>query len=418
MPEFNDKIKPPFVRRKLGERILLLIICLLFFLFFSNDFGLIDIQKTAIILAAGVDKEADEFIVSAQIAVPQDSESGKSTNEVTVTGKGKTIAQAFREINVKTGWFPKLVFCDLVVLGEDVVKENVFAPLSYFLRNEYMSDNCLLATCEGKASELFSATIPTEEMTAMGLQKVLSTEAKEAGNISTVNLKDFAVGYYSDFQSGFMPYIRKSPQPEGEDTGAGSDAEKGKSQSQSAASTSKEGEGKSGEENESMFDASQTALFYQGKMVGLLTSEQSFAYNLISNNVRLATMEVPYDGNVYALGLKETHGRICFKMDDNNTPILKVNFSAKAQTSDVSTPEDIQEITQFLSVKQEVLEEAQKMLEQNILVLFEESQKTGCDLFRLQDKLRKTGHPLYDQLKDEILTQTTPEITVKIEDLA
>lgn len=403
MPEF----KRPFIRQKVGEKLLLAIFCFLFFLFFSNDFGLIDIQKTAIILAAGVDKEDNEFVVSAQIAVPQASDSGKATSEVTVTGKGKTVAQAFREINIKTGWFPKLIFCDLVVLGEDVVKEDVFAPLSYFLRNEYMSDNCLLATCQGKAAELFASSIPTEDMTAMGLQKILSTEAKEAGNISTVNIKDFAVGYYSEHQSGFMPYIHKIEQPK--------QGDRAKTTAQTDGSG---GEQKGEEDKESMFNASQTALFYQGKMVSLLSREQSFVFNLLTNSVRLATMEVPYQESVFALGLKETKGKICFDKGAEQTPVLKIDFTAKAQTSDVSTPENIQEITQFLSVKPEVLREAERELQQTIFSLLEVSRATGCDFLRLQDKLKKTDYPLYEKTKADLLSQVAPKITVKIEDLA
>ena len=37
-------------------KLYILIAVLLIFAFFSNDFGLVDIQKTAVILAAGVDR--------------------------------------------------------------------------------------------------------------------------------------------------------------------------------------------------------------------------------------------------------------------------------------------------------------------------------------------------------------------------
>ena len=47
------------------------IVALLFFLFVSNDFGLIDIQKTAIVIAVGLDREEDEFIITSQIALPK-----------------------------------------------------------------------------------------------------------------------------------------------------------------------------------------------------------------------------------------------------------------------------------------------------------------------------------------------------------
>ena len=54
-------------------RYFLILVALLGFLFFSNDFGLTDVQKTAIIMAVGVDKEEDDFVVTSQIAIPKSS---------------------------------------------------------------------------------------------------------------------------------------------------------------------------------------------------------------------------------------------------------------------------------------------------------------------------------------------------------
>ena len=50
--------------------IYVLAVIFLTILFFSNDFGLVDIQKTAIVLAVGIDRENEEFIVNSRIASP------------------------------------------------------------------------------------------------------------------------------------------------------------------------------------------------------------------------------------------------------------------------------------------------------------------------------------------------------------
>ena len=93
-------------------RYYLLLIFFLAILFFSNDFGLTDVQKTAIVVAVGIDREGEEFSVSAQIAVPQSSKQEKSTQSVQIVSRGKTVGEALEEINAKTGWYPKLIFCD------------------------------------------------------------------------------------------------------------------------------------------------------------------------------------------------------------------------------------------------------------------------------------------------------------------
>ena len=74
-------------------------------LFFSNDFGLVDIQKTAIVLAVGIDREEDSFVVTSQIAVPSASADPKASAEaVQVETRGDTIGAAIQKINEKTGW--------------------------------------------------------------------------------------------------------------------------------------------------------------------------------------------------------------------------------------------------------------------------------------------------------------------------
>ena len=195
-------------------RYYLLIVFVLLFLFFSNDFGLIDVQKTAIVMAVGIDREDDTFIITSQIAVPQSSKDGKATEAVQLVSRGKTVGEALDEINAKTGWYPKLVFCNLIVLGEKATQENVFDALDYFLRDEYLSDACLVATCDGLAKELLDTTALVEHASSTAMQKVLSSHAKQVGTVLPTTLREFAIGYFGNSKSGFLPILKKEPQQE------------------------------------------------------------------------------------------------------------------------------------------------------------------------------------------------------------
>ena len=87
-----------------------LIIVFLLVMYFTNDFGLVDLNKTAVVVAVGVDTEDEEIIVTAQIAVPQPSQSGDNIRYTEVQGRGLSIADCLNEINSKTGFYPKLVY--------------------------------------------------------------------------------------------------------------------------------------------------------------------------------------------------------------------------------------------------------------------------------------------------------------------
>ena len=52
------------MKGKATVRYYLLVLVILSFFFFSNDFGLTDVQKTALVIAVGIDKEEDDFIVT------------------------------------------------------------------------------------------------------------------------------------------------------------------------------------------------------------------------------------------------------------------------------------------------------------------------------------------------------------------
>ncbi len=418
-----------YMPRLRGEKIILLVVFFVVILFFSTDFGLIDIQKTAIILAAGIDRTEDGlFSVTAQIAVPEASKSGGAAQAIAVSGSGETVARAFQEINTKTGWFPKLIFCDLIVLGETVTKNNVFDCLGYFLRNEQMSDNCLLAACEGSARDALSASSPTEDMTALALQKILATEAKESGNISTVNLKDFAIGYFSPHKSGYMPFLYLLSPEEGgakseenAQSGAGgqSAAGKGKAERGKALSAAAQG-GKdpssAPQKEEKIFYGACTAVFYDGKLRAVLGQEESFALNLAVGKVRQATLQVPLpDGTVYALTLTNVRAKTTAR-EENGLPRLQVRLKAVARISDCTTPKDIENIAATNTVRQRLRRGAETILSDALATAFETCRRENCDIFGVADRMRKYHTAFYNACKDTLLQRTAATFEVSVKD--
>lgn len=408
-----------YLPRRWGEKIILFIVAFLFLLFFSTDFGLIDIQKTAIILAAGIDRTEDgNFSVTAQIAVPEASKSGGAAQATAISGSGETIARAFQEINTKTGWFPKLIFCDLIVLGETITQGNVFDCLSYFMRNEQMSDNCLLAACEGSAQEILTATTPTESMPALALQKILATEAKESGNISTVNLKDFAADYFSEHKSGYMPFLFLLPQTEGAQGGQSGEGGQSGGGAQTAAAAQDNGQsGQSGKDQKSsVFYGACTAVFYDGKLKTVLTREESFALNLVVGKVRQATLQVPLpDGTAYALSLTDVKGKINLQTKDN-LPRLKIGLNAVARVSDCTVPKSLENIASTNTVREELLQKAEELLARDLSAVFEKCRENQCDIFGALDRLQKYHTTFYNAYKEDLLARIVPTFEIRVRD--
>ena len=412
-------------------RYFLLVSIFLAFLFFTTDFGLIDIQKTAIVLAAGIDREGDDFIVTSQISIPKSSDQGQSTSAVQIVSRGKTVAKAFEEIDAKTGWYPKLVFCNLILLGEETTKQDVFDALDYFLLDEYLSDNCFVATCNGKAADLLNATALIEDSSSAAIGKILSNHAERVGTVYPSTLRTFAMGYAADDACSTLPVIKLQNQqePKGESSPNESQNQQGGQaqqnggqkggQGQQGAQSSQDGQPSksNGEQNKPVFSAEETALFKHGKRVGTLTPEETFAANAVLAKLRLAPYSVQTENAACTLTIKQNAPKIKLKVAKNGLATLKINLTLTAGLLDYAKSISPQDLADVGDVPAGAFSAAQKKLSGEILSLFEKTRALDCDLFRIADRFRKTGNPNAQIYQDTLLKNSVVEVEVHFQNV-
>ena len=375
------------------------------FAFFSNDFGLVDIQKTAVILAAGVDKDGDTFTLSTQIAVPQGSTSGgAATSTVTVDAKGSTVSECISKIFSETGWVPKLVFCDLVILGEQAAKDNAIACFDFFLRNEYMPDSAQIAVCEGTAKELLTSTSAMDDSPTQAIQKLLTQSAQSSGKVMANTLKQFAISYYGVSASGYAPYLRTTEQ-ESSTPGGGSAGDAGGS------AGSSEGTG-APEKKAVVYNAEQTALFTKGKMTGLLEREETFAFSLTKGKVFAGTFTAEEKGKPVSISILENKGGVSLDTKNNPKAELKVGLKLRLFNRGVPAPvNDIAEVT----MSDELLENAETVIRSYLDRLVAACKKANCDLFQLKTQLYRSSLSRYEEWKDLVPNAIDTTIHTNVE---
>ncbi len=403
-------------------RYYILLIALLSFLFFSNDFGLVDVQKTAIVTAAGIDREGEEFILTSQVAVPQSSTQGKATESVQLVSRGKTIAQAFEEINAKTGWYPKLVFCKLIVFGEEAAQENVFDALDFFLRDAYLTDDCQVAVCRGLAKDLLNTSALIDPSSSTAIAKVLSSHAERVGTVRPSNLKDFSIGYFGSSASGVLPLIKTEEQQEkisGEEgsggSSGGSNGGSGGSSGggSSSNSASKEGGQGSGESEKPVFSAKETALFVGGRWRATLTAEETFALNAATGKLRLASYSVEAEGKTCTLLIKNNRPKIGLNIGKEGRGEVQVSVTLIAGAADYSKAQELEKIKDIGTPPSGVFAAAEKRLEGAITTAYEKARGVGCDLLELQERLVKYKRRKYLQHQSTLLDNTTLSVKVR-----
>ena len=413
------------------SRYYILIVLFLAFLFFTNDFGLIDTQKTAIVTAVGIDREGDEIILTSQIAIPQSSTQGKSTEAVQLVSRGKTVSQAFEGVNAKTGWYPKLVFCKLLILGKKVAEQNVFDVLDFFLLDEYLTDDCLVAVCDGLAKDMLDTSALVDPTSSLAIEKVLSTHAERVGSVHPTSLKEFAVGYFGDASSGLLPVLKKEKQKEGVPSqNAPSSSEETNSSTQKDNATQQEngegGNGQSGGKEEShptqkqdasktVFSAKETALFVRGIWRETLTPEEAFAVNAVIGKLHLASYSVAVKDETCTLTIKHNQPKITLSVGEKGTGSVKIRLTMTAGVADYSKAVDLNKLADVGDVPDGVFAAAEKKLTAELTSAYEKARAVGCDVFAIKERLTKYKNRKYQPKKEEFFNQTTLSVHVRFE---
>lgn len=413
-----------------------LILFLLLGLFFTNDFGLVDIRKSAIITAVGIDMKEDEVQVTAEIAVPQPSQSGENIKYTLVQGSGLTIADALNEIDAKTGFYPKLQFCKLILMGESCRERELFGLLACFYRKNFSELTALIAACEGNASDMLALKSETSDMTSDAITKILSVEVEKSANATPMNLKDIALTNYSKSAACYLPYVQANKAGTSENGGNGESigGEGGNQGGQSGGGGSSSGGGESGgsqggegggsgsqsggsggsqKEEPMEFTARKTAIYSDGIFKGILDEQQAFALSAIKNDIHLAVLPCDADDIHYTLGLKEVDCGVDFKVS-SGVPELTLSFKAKAKINGARKKLDPHQIIFDDVVSDKVLKGAEEELKTRFSDLIDTCKESDCDILGVKELLYKKEYKYYDAFKNDVLSRMNVKYEIKV----
>lgn len=390
-------------------------VAFIFLIFFSSDFGLIDIEKTAIITAIAIDVNNNEYELTAQISVPEATDSNSETSKAHITGKGKTMGAAFKDLGEVSGWFPNLNFCNLIILSNDLATTNSMKVLDYFARTLRMQDSALVVLFEGKAKEIIKYSTPLDNISAFAIQKILFKNAGFDIEVAKMDIKTFAVGYYSKGHSSYMPIIKtieanENPQEGSQQSSSSDMISSGKTSSNSSNSSS---------QSKKYFSANYTALFNYGIKVGQLDPLLTTTFNILTTSFEGSTFEVNNvsDGVTsknYLLTVLRNSPSLSLDVSVNKI-VFNVNLDLYCKVSDQNSEGGENGLIKNIPIPNNVIEKAQQQLTTQINNLIEVSKKTGCDFFEIADKLYRRHNKFYALYKDNYLDKLQANVKVKVQ---
>lgn len=408
------------MRLKRAKFLLFSVLILLTF-FLSNDLDLINVEKASIITAIAVDKEEDYYLITAQIAVPEATDTNTENQKAQLSGKGKTVGQAIKDLGNTSGWFPKLAFCNLIILSNEIANENVVNVLDYFAKTLRVQDSALVILSEKSAKEILSLSTPLDNISSFAIQKIVLKTVGFDADVAHNDIKTFCTGYYSLNASSYLPIIKVISADGGSGKqGESADNSSGSSSGSSSQSSSSQGDKAKGSNSDSnnLFDVRTTALFKNGKKVGELDENLTHTFNAFNASLTgtsLSIPDVPKDDhlvNYFITVFAENHS---FDVKATNQAVnLDFNLSIYCKITDVDTPGTDDSLSTNFPLPKPLIEKTQKMLTENIQNLVKKSVETECDFLKIKEKLYRYNHSKYSLFKDNYLSKLNVKINVEV----
>ena len=401
-----------------------LIIAALFFVFvffFSNDFGLIDIEKTAIITAIAIDSAEDGYEATAQIAVPEATDKNSENKKAQISGTGGTIGAAIKDIGDKSGWFPNLQFCNVLIIGEELTHSNVFKVLDYFSKTLRVQDSALVVTTDKKAKELLEVSTPLDNISSFALQKILLKNPGFDSDVAETDIKNFCIDYYSESRSSYMPLVKLNKQETAAtpDTGSGSGSGGGSSGG-SGGSSSGGGAGSGGTNSDgsTLFNARSTALFYEGVKAGELNEKETLALSALTDTFKGTTIElkdVTTNGETknFLITVFRCNPKIIVDANEESLNV-KIDLDVYCRIVDQNAEKSDVTYSKNVPLPDAVKEKATEFFTTHINKLIEAEKTSGCDFLFLKRKLFQRRYKHYARYKDNFFSVMKHEINVSV----
>lgn len=399
-------------------KLIIALLFLIFVFFFSNDFGLIDIEKTAIITAVALDSADGEYEVAAQIAVPEATDNNSENKKAQISGKGGTIGAAIKNIGDRTGWYPNLQFCNVIIVGESLTNDNVLKVLDYFSKTLRVQDSALVVTTNGKAADLLKASTPLDNISSFALQKILLKNPGFDSDVAETDIKSFCIDYYSESESSFMPLVSLNLQQSDSSSNGNSQGGNGAGGIAGGGAASTESGGSNTTDGNSLFNASKTALFYKGIKTGELNEEQTLVFGALTDNFKGTSVilkNVKTDGEKrnYLITVFRCSPKIKIVADEQKL-IAKISLDIYCKIVDQNAEKSDLTYSKNVPLPDAVKNKATDFFTTGISELIQKSKDTECDFLFLKRKLYHTAYKHYARYKDNFFSVLKPEINVTV----
>jgi len=388
--------------------------------------------RSAIVTAVGIDmNENSDIVIYSEISISSVSESLAENSKI-LSASGKTVGDAFANLNLIFGRKLKLGHTRFVLIGSTISQQNVTSLLDRLIRTNKIRNIVQLIYCSSSVEEMLNTGVELKKETGLRLSDILCHQQETSTTSLNSNIDSFYKGYFSQ---GGISKINAVNLTSEQMQGVSSTAIVQKEQSGNAQSQTNESNmGGSSENKASSNDGSkfisnrgEVAIFKDGKLEVVLDEFVSQGLDWLSGDYSPKEILVPVSSDKRLKGASINFDILNKKVFTETFFYKKMPFmSVKILISlDIDEIVDIDEKNIEINydlVGEEIKRDIGKVIRQQISLATKESKRLKLDILKLNDifyannyndymEYIRMGNTLEDIIEN---TQISVDVEIKI----
>lgn len=256
-----------------------IIIILIIVLLFTGCYNYKELNEIAIVSSISIDKDNDEYLVSAQVMNAKPEEESENSQVIVYTSKGKTINEALRNITMKSSRKLYSGHLSKLVISEEIAKEGIVNILDLFQRlTEVRNEFTITIAKNIKASDVIKIMTAPESVPAEYVKTTIQSADLTSALTYSTKLDEFLSLY---LKKGIDPVIAVIEVKNYEKKGTTTD-------------------NNSTTDPISKIILGNIAVTKNGKFEKYLTKNETIGYNFIRNQVQEMIIPVKCDNKYYS----------------------------------------------------------------------------------------------------------------------
>lgn len=348
-----------------------------------------ELNDFAIATGMGIDKHENGYKVSLVISNSQSTQGSSREGEAQTTvftGTGKSITEALGNIDEKTPRNLYLGHLAVVVVGEEIARDDIDVVLESLTRNPETAKKYQISLArDNKAEDILKTLSPLESFPSQNISNSIVTSAQNMSITSESFVSDFIMTLLKPGVNGVISSI--SIQGDEDEMENQDDLKE--------------------TEPKAMLKTKSIGLFKEFKLVTWTTESESLGINIINNNTDRLYITNELDDDKVVVLVDDV--KCESKIDTDNLSVV-LNIKTSGSITEASGSLDLQKPKTIEKINKETEKNIKDMIYDGIRV----SKEYKTDVFGFGNMIYKQNYKYWYKVKDNWHDEYFPKLKIKV----